>query len=215
MKPKLKDWVALSETDAALRAVDAERRLEDYLRQNKKLITVAGNVGLGKSTVTTLMHRSLRVEALYEDPLKNPLLSRFLHDKKKYCCDLQRHFLKMRAAQRIQGKSGDASYVKDRSLAEDLLIFCRQFHQDGHLTASELDLLTTEFKKTCRELPSADLMIVLRARPQVAWDRIQQRGRAMEVDALDRSIWYSDIVAAMHEAEFEAVQDSFRFGLAA
>ena len=180
--PKLKDWVALSETDAALRAVDAERRLEDYLRDNKKLITVAGNVGLGKSTVTTLMHRSLRVEALYEDPLKNPLLGQFLKDKKTYCCDLQRHFLKMRAAQRLQGKSGEASFVKDRSLAEDLLIFCRQFHLDGHLTANELDQLTTEFRQASRELPSADLMIVLRGRPELAWSRIQQRGRAMEVE---------------------------------
>ena len=180
--PKLKDWVALPETDAALRAVEAERRLEDYLRSNHKLISVAGNVGLGKSTVTTLMHRSLRVEALYENPMKNPLLGQFLKDKKRYCCELQRHFLKMRAAQRLQGKSGDASYVKDRSLSEDLLIFCRQFHQDGHLTASELDLLTTEFQKTSRTLPSADLMIVLRGRPQLAWGRIQQRGRAMEVE---------------------------------
>ena len=123
--PKLKDWVSLPETEAALRAIDAERKLEDYLRENKKLITGAGNVGLGKSTVTALMHQSLRVEALYENPLKNPLLNKFLKDKKKYCCDLQRHFLQMRAAQRRQGKSGDASYVKDRSLAEDLLIFCR------------------------------------------------------------------------------------------
>ena len=101
--PKLKDWVSLPQTEAALRAIDAERRLEDYLRENK-LITVAGNVGLGKSTVTALMHQSLRVEALYENPMKNPLLGQFLKDKKKYCCDLQRHFLQMRAAQRRQGK---------------------------------------------------------------------------------------------------------------
>ena len=67
-------------------------------------------------------------------------------------------------------------------MAEDLLIFCRQFHIDGHLTANELDLLTTEFRQASRELPSADLMIVLRGRPQLAWSRIQQRGRAMEVE---------------------------------
>ncbi len=180
--PKLKDWVSLPETEAALRAIDAERRLEDYLRENKKLITVAGNVGLGKSTVTALMHQSLRVEALYENPLKNPLLNKFLKDKKKYCCDLQRHFLQMRASQRRQGKNGDASYVKDRSLAEDLLIFCRQFQQDGHLTANELDLLTTEFRQVNQQLPKADLMIVLRGRPELAWSRIQQRGRAMEIE---------------------------------
>ncbi len=179
--PGLKDWVSLPQTDAALRAIDAERRLEDYLKQNQKLITVAGNVGLGKSTVTALMHRSLRIEALYENPLKNPLLEKFLHDKKTHCFELQRHFLNMRAAQRRRGKSGDASFVKDRSLAEDLLVFCQQFYVDGHLTASELDMLTTEFRRVSRALPSADLMIVLQARPELAWERIQQRGRVMEM----------------------------------
>ena len=62
------------------------------------------------------------------------------------------------------------------------MIFCRQFLQDGHLTANELDLLTAEFKKVARELPSSDLMIVLRGTPDIAWSRIQQRGRAMEVE---------------------------------
>lgn len=180
--PQLKDWVALPQTEAALRAVNAERQLEDYLKKNPSLITVAGNVGLGKSTLTTLMHRSLRVEALYEDPMKNPLLSKFLKDKKTYCYELQKHFLSIRAQQRRKGKSGDHSYVKDRSLPEDLLIFCRQFHLDGHLTANELDLLTTEFRKASQSLPSADLLIVLKGRPELAWQRIMQRGRSMEVE---------------------------------
>jgi deoxyadenosine/deoxycytidine kinase len=180
--PRLKDWVALPETEAALRAVNAERQLEDYLKSHHKLITVAGNVGLGKSTLTTLMHRSLRIEALYEDPMKNPLLNKFLKDKKTYCYELQRHFLQLRAKQRRQGKDGKASYVKDRSLPEDLLIFCRQFHRDGFLSANDLDLLTTEFRKVSRSLPSADLLIVLRGKPELAWQRIQQRGRAMEIE---------------------------------
>ena len=67
-------------------------------------------------------------------------------------------------------------------MPEDLLIFCHQFHQDGVLTANELDLLTTEFNKVNQELPSSDLLIVLHGKPELAWKRIQQRGRKMEVD---------------------------------
>lgn len=206
--PKLKDWVGLPETEAALRAVDAERRLEDYLRSNRKLITVAGNVGMGKSTVTALMHQSLRIKALYENPLKNPLLGQFLQDKKKYCYQLQRHFLEMRAKQRLQGKSGDSSYVKDRSLPEDLLIFCRQFLQDGHLTANEMDLLTAEFKKVSRGLPSSDLLIVLRGTPEIAWGRIQQRGRAMEVEGG----WSYAEIASMNQYYRTFADDVRKFG---
>lgn len=179
--PGLKSWVTMPETAAALRAVDAERQLEDYLKTNKKLITVAGNVGLGKSTVTTLMHRSLRVKALYENPEENPLLEKFLKNKSKYCYQLQLHFLKLRAQQRNIGKNKEASYVKDRSLAEDLLVFSQHFYDAGHLTANEFDMLNTEFQKTNKTLPSADLMIVLQGRPELAWKRIQQRGREMEM----------------------------------
>jgi len=105
-----------------------------------------------------------------------------LHNKKKYCYELQRHFLQLRAAQRKKGKSGDGSYVKDRSLAEDILVFCQQFHQDGFLTADELDLLATEFYQVSRDLASSDLLIVLQGSADQAWKRIQERARAMEMN---------------------------------
>ena len=92
------------------------------------------------------------------------------------------HYLDMRARQRLQGKSGTGSYVKDRSLPEDLLVFCNQFHADGLLTDDELDNLTTRFQAVNRQLPSADLMIILQGSPSLAWERIQQRGREMEVE---------------------------------
>jgi deoxyadenosine/deoxycytidine kinase len=180
--PGIQEWVRLPETTAAIRAIDAEKRLEEFLRKNPRLITVAGNVGLGKSTLTALMHRSLRVEALYETPEKNPLLKKFLHDKKKYCYELQRHFLRIRAEHRQKGKSQDKSYVKDRSLAEDILVFCQQFFTDGLLTSNELDLLSTEFHKVNRQLPSADLLIVLHGSADHAWKRIQERARSMEME---------------------------------
>lgn len=180
--PGLQSWVQLPETEAAIRASEAEQRLEKLLKNNKKLITVAGNVGLGKSTITALMQRSLRIDAIYENPEKNSLLNQFLKNKKKYCYDLQCHFIKMRAEQRQRGINSPVSAVKDRSLAEDLLIFCQHFHQMGYLTNNELDLLNTEFYKVNQTLPSSDLVIVLQGRPELAWKRIQQRNRAMEIN---------------------------------
>jgi len=180
--PGISQWVTLPQTEATLKAIDAERKLEDYLQKNPKLITIAGNVGLGKSTLAAIIERNLKIKGLYEKPEENPLLEKFLGNKKKYCYELQLHFLKMRAAQRLEGKNGLCSYVKDRSLPEDLLVFCYQFHKDGLLTDSELDNLITQFRETNQELPSADLMIVLRGSATLAWQRIQQRGREMEME---------------------------------
>ena len=197
--PGIRKWVKLPETEATLKAIDIEKKLETYLRENPKLITIAGNVGLGKSTITAIMERSLNLTGLYEKPEENPLLEKFLSDKKKYCFDLQLHFLKMRAEQRLQGKKGDKSYVKDRSLPEDLLVFCHQFHHDGLLTDLELERLTTEFHKVNNDLPSADLIIQLVGNPKLAWQRIQQRGREMEIEGgwnqaeiKNLNHWYKD-----------------------
>lgn len=180
--PGIQKWVKLPETEAAILAVEAECQLENFLKKHHCLITVAGNVGLGKSTVTTLMHRSLRIGALYEKPEKNPLLEKFLQNKKEYCYELQRHFLHLRAEQRRLAKNSEGSFVKDRSLAEDILIFCQLFHHDGILTADELDLLSTEFHQVNRSLPSSDLLIVLQGSTDQAWQRIQQRARLMELN---------------------------------
>ncbi|MFO8144234.1 MAG: deoxynucleoside kinase [Candidatus Syntrophosphaera sp.] len=197
--PGISEWVTLPQTEATLRAIDVERRLEEYLAEHPKLITIAGNVGLGKSTLAAIMGRSLKINTLYEKPEENPLLGKFLGDKKTWCYDLQLHFLQMRAQQRRLGKSGSGSYVKDRSLPEDLLVFCNQFHADGLLTNDELDNLGTQFQTVNRQLPSSDLIILLQGSPSLAWDRIQQRGREMELEGgwqfseinnLNR--WYKD-----------------------
>lgn len=180
--PGISEWVKLPQTEATLRAIDVERQLEEYLAEYPKLITIAGNVGLGKTTLAAIMERSLKINTLYEKPEENPLLEKFLGDKKAHCYALQKHFLEMRARQRQMGKSGSGSYVKDRSLPEDLLVFCNQFHADGLLTDDELDNLVTQFQTVNRELPSSDLIILLHGSPSLAWERIQQRGREMEVE---------------------------------
>ncbi len=180
--PGISEWVKLPQTESTLKAMDVERQLEHYLAEHPKLITIAGNVGLGKSTLTAIMGRSLKINMLYEKPEENPLLEKFLGDKKTYCYDLQLQLLEMRAQQRRLGKSGSGSFVKDRSLPEDLLVFCNQFHADGLLTDDELDNLGTQFQTVNRQLPSSDLIILLHGSPSLAWERIQQRGRDMEVE---------------------------------
>ena len=61
-------------------------------------------------------------------------------------------------------------------------MFCQLFYQDGLLDSNELDLLSTEFQKINKDLPSADLMIILQGSADLAWNRIQERARAMEMN---------------------------------
>ncbi len=206
--PGMCEWVMLPETKATLKAIEAEKKLQQYLQIYPKLITIAGNVGLGKSTLAAIMEQSLGIKGLYEHPEDNPLLEKFLKDKKAYCYDLQLHFLKMRSAHRRKAKESELSHVKDRSFAEDLLVFCHQFNKEGYLTDRELELLTAEFKKENSKLPSADLIIVLKGSPDLAWKRIQQRGREMELEGG----WSRSEIRALGEWYTTYASDVVRFG---
>jgi len=154
------------------------------------------------------MQRSLKINGLYENPEENPLLEKFLGNKPKYCYDLQLHFLKMRKKLQIIGTSGEKSFVMDRSLPEDILVFCHQFYKDGILTKNELDSLSTQFKSVCNEIPSADLLIVLKGRSDLAWSRIQQRGREMEMEGG----WTKSEIEALNQHYSTYAQDVRRFG---
>lgn len=206
--PGISQWVTLPETAATLKAIDAETKLEKYLRKHPKIISVAGNVGLGKSTLTAIMQRSLKIHGLYENPEKNPLLEKFLKDKAKYCYDLQLHFLKMRKKQKCIASDSGKSYVLDRSLPEDLLVFCYQFYKDGYLSKNELDLLTAKFKKESDKIPSTDLMIILQGSTDLAWKRIQQRGREMEIEGG----WTKSEIRSLNQLYKTYGQDVVKFG---
>ncbi len=180
--PGLAEWVSLPESEATHQAIQVERKLREYLQDQHKLITIAGLVGLGKSTFAQIMQGSLNIQGLYENPLENPLLNNFLLDKPKYAYELQLHFLEMRSKQRRLAKSNSHSYVKDRSLPEDYLTFSRSFCRDSILTQNQLDRLCTAFRSRCQELPPADIMVCLQGSPELAWLRIVQRGRKVEVE---------------------------------
>jgi deoxyadenosine/deoxycytidine kinase len=206
--PGISKWVKLPETVATLKAIDAETKLEKYLKNNAKIISIAGNVGLGKSTLTAIMQRSLKVGGVYENPEENPLLGKFLKNKSKYCYDLQLHFLRMRKENKIQGKDTEKTFILDRSLPEDLLVFCYQFFEDGYLNKDELDLLTTKFKEVSKQIPQDDLMIILKGSTELAWSRIQQRGREMEMEGG----WSKNEIRSLNQWYKNYASDVVRFG---
>lgn len=48
------------------------------------IITLAGVIGVGKSSMTRLLSELLETKAVYEPVEENPLLEKFYADKKKY-----------------------------------------------------------------------------------------------------------------------------------
>ena len=145
-----------------------------------KFIAVAGNIGVGKSTLVKLLCEQLNWTPFYEPVTENPYLEDFYEDMGAWGFHSQIYFLMRRL--RIHRKLIDekGSVIQDRSVYEDAEIFAHNlFLQDAindrdYATYRELYQVLVEF------LPPPDLIIYLRASLETLLSRISKRGRAYE-----------------------------------
>ena len=93
-------------------------------------ITVAGNVGAGKSTLTKLVAERLGFEAHYEKVDGNPYLEDFYKDQEKWGFHLQLYFLAQRFKQQKEIDSNGLNNIQDRSIYEDVEIFARNLYDN-------------------------------------------------------------------------------------
>jgi deoxyadenosine/deoxycytidine kinase len=146
----------------------------------EKFIAVAGNIGVGKSTLVKLLSENLNWTPFYEPVSENPYLEDFYADMQTWGFHSQIYFLMRRL--RIHRKLMDmeGSVVQDRSVYEDAEIFAHNlFLQDAiserdYATYHELYQVLVEF------LPPPDLVIYLRASVGTLIDRIAMRDRTYE-----------------------------------
>jgi len=146
----------------------------------KRIVVVAGNIGVGKTSLAERLGGRLGWGSAYESVADNPYLPDFYADMKSWSFHLQVFFLGHRAAQYLELARSTQSVILDRSIYEDAHIFARALHQMDNL--SERDYLSYRrvFDLVVGHLPPPDLLIYLRAPVPVLMERIHRRGRAIE-----------------------------------
>ena len=146
----------------------------------KKFIAVAGNMGVGKSSLVDFLHRRYGFQPVYEPFADNPYLDDFYQDMNRWAFHSQLYFLthKFRLHMGLSGIEG--TIVQDRTIYEDAEIFCTNLRRGGHI--SERDYATyMELYQTMRSaLQPPDLLIYLRCSVRAIRRRIRRRGRASE-----------------------------------
>lgn len=147
------------------------------------LITLAGPIGVGKSSMTRLLSDLLETRAVYEPVEDNPLLEKFYADKKKYGFLFQIDMLSKRF-ELIQEAMSVKNGILDRSIYEDS-IFLKQLYDEGAVNKLELDVYTKLLNRMLKELEplpkkSPDLMIFLNCSFDEEIKRINKRARDFE-----------------------------------
>jgi len=146
----------------------------------KKFIAVAGNVGVGKSTLTRLLCEYLCWEPFYEAVADNPYLADFYKDMRTWSFHSQIYFLARRLSHHRQIIEWPGTVVQDRTVYEDAEIFAQNLHLQGYMTVRDWQSYWDLYQTVSTILPPPDLVIYLQASVPVLQDRIRQRGRDYE-----------------------------------
>jgi deoxyadenosine/deoxycytidine kinase len=149
---------------------------------DKHFIAIAGNVGVGKSTLTRLLADRLGWKPFFEAVDDNPYLADFYKDMKTWSFHSQVFFLSRRLQHHQQLAQYPGSVVQDRSVYEDAEIFARNLYQQDNMAERDYQSYRELYEVMTALLPPPDAVVYLRASVDTLLERIRQRGRDFEQD---------------------------------
>jgi deoxyadenosine/deoxycytidine kinase len=146
----------------------------------KKFVAIAGNIGVGKSTLVSLLCARLEWEPFLEPVADNPYLVDFYNDMQAWSFQSQVFFLTHRLRTHRQILDHPTSVIQDRSIYEDAEVFAQNLHRQELIADRDYKTYWDLYQVLTEFLPPPDLVVYLRASPQTLLNRIARRGRDYE-----------------------------------
>ncbi len=143
-------------------------------------IAIAGNIGSGKTTLTTLLSKHYGWDTHFEDVEQNPYLNDFYNDMQRWSFNLQIYYLNSRFTQIQDIKENQNTVIQDRTIYEDAYIFAPNLHSMGLMTTRDFENYFSLFNLMETFISAPDLLIYLRASIPTLVDHISDRGREYE-----------------------------------
>ena len=148
----------------------------------RKTIAIAGNIGVGKSTLVDFLSRTYGISPYYEPNEDNPYLPDFYKDMRRWAFHSQLYFLsnKFRIHQELDRMPGVVAL--DRTIFEDAEVFATALHEMRKIDKRDWQTYRDFYDTILDAIRPPDLMIYLRCSMRTLRQRIRLRGRAMERD---------------------------------
>lgn len=155
---------------------------QKYNIPRNAVITIAGTVGVGKSTMTTALANALNFRTSFEKVDSNPYLDQFYKDFDRWSFHLQVYFLAERFKEQKRIFEYGGGFIQDRSIYEDTGIFAKMHFEKGTMSQVDYETYTSLFDAMVMTpyFPHPDLLIYLEGSVDDIISRIQERGRPME-----------------------------------
>ncbi|MFC1800265.1 deoxynucleoside kinase [Candidatus Eisenbacteria bacterium] len=140
-------------------------------------IAIEGVIGVGKTTLATLMSDRLGAQLQVEEVEENPFLEKFYGDMRGYAFQTQIFFLLSRYRQQMeltQASLFQQKVVSDYIFAKDRIFAYLNLNDD------ELALYERLVKILEEDIARPDIVVYLQASTEVLMERIRKRGRPYE-----------------------------------
>ncbi|MBN1303375.1 MAG: deoxynucleoside kinase [Anaerolineales bacterium] len=146
----------------------------------KKFVAVAGNIGVGKSTLVKMLCSALGWDPFFEPVTENPYLADFYKNMSAWSFHSQVFFLTHRLKAHHNISQHLVSVVQDRSVYEDAEIFAQNLYLQGDIQQRDYETYCELYTTLIEFLPPPDLVIYLCASVPTLMKRITNRGRDYE-----------------------------------
>ena len=132
------------------------------MKKKLKHIAIAGNIGVGKTSLAKILSKNYNWKLELESVKKNPYLSDFYKDMEKWSFHLQIYFLNNRFEQNQKILKSKNPVIQDRTIYEDEVIFTKNLYESGFLKKREYNNYLKLFNSIIKYVKPPDLIIYLR-----------------------------------------------------
>ena len=143
-------------------------------------IAIAGNIGSGKTTLTTMLARRYGWKPRFESVDYNPYLEDYYKDIKRWSFPMEVFFLKERFKDLLEIRQSKESVVQDRSIYEGVYVFTENNYAMGNLDDRDYETYMELFEDMTDAVRFPDLMIYLLSSVSHLVSNIEKRGREYE-----------------------------------
>ena len=148
----------------------------------RKFIAIAGNMGAGKTELTSFLCKRYDLKPFFEPNDANPYLADFYQDMRAWGYHSQIFFLTHKLKLHREMDKETSTVLQDRTLYEDAEVFAKNLYRQGLIEKRDFETYWTLYQSLVDVLSPPDLMVYLKCPVRTLKRRIALRGREMEAD---------------------------------
>ncbi|MFN8570206.1 MAG: deoxynucleoside kinase [Kouleothrix sp.] len=143
-------------------------------------VTIAGNIGVGKSTLVGILAEEFGWQPYYELVADHPYIDDYYEDRERWGFHSQIWFLSQRYEQHLEIADTPIAVCQDRSIYEDYEVFVKGLLEQRIFSHRDFRTYRRLFQSLTRSLTAPTLLVYLHASVPTLLERINGRSRPYE-----------------------------------